>query len=152
MTEAAVHLEDTPCPACGYDLRGHAARTRCPECGEEVCSSDAAREVNRWVDHRLIDLWSIGLFQTLGLVALGITLLTLRRGEYVAVLTGILAAAYLAAGAVWLVAVMVSAGLRRLRPIHRSITASRRRRLRWWLAMNLVLLGIAAAMTVWMMA
>lgn len=152
MAEAVLHPDDQPCPACGYDLRGHGARARCPECGETVCPSDAAYEVNRWVDHRLIDLWSIGLFLVLGLAALVITLITLRRGEYVAVLTGVLAAAYLAAGTIWLAGVVVAASIRRLRPIHRSVTASRRRKMRHWISVNALLLAAAAAIAIWSMS
>ncbi len=62
--------ECVPCPQCGYDLRGHPDRARCPECGLKVQMSVAFGNANRWVDLRLLDLWSVFVVEAVGVVCL----------------------------------------------------------------------------------
>ncbi len=65
-TPVATSGEGVPCPQCGYDLRGHPDRARCPECGLHVQMSVAFATANRWVDLRLLDLWSVFVLAAAG--------------------------------------------------------------------------------------
>lgn len=125
-----------PCPHCGYDLRGHTDETVCPECGRSVHVSLARSDAFRWIDMRLLDLWSIGVVQTVGCAAGLLSLLAIRRGHYVALLLGMMAGLCMSAASLWFVALVPAIVLRTRRPAMRVLGLRRLRPLFLWCVLD----------------
>ena len=146
VAPTAAPEEFIPCPGCGYDLRGHPEDTRCPECGREVHVSAAFSQSNRWADLRLLDLWSIGVLQTVGSVCTLVSLLAIARGQYVAMPLGLAAGLYVATATLWYVAILVDVLVRCRRPGFRLLSAARRRELVRWVIADAVLVALLPAL------
>lgn len=128
-------MTETPCPNCAYDLRGHSVVTRCPECGAEVEVGQAIEKTVRWIDVRLLDLWSICVLQIAGNVVAIPTIMAIRQGQYAALILGMMAMVCVSVATIWLLAISPGILLRYRRPFVRRIGADRMRRLiRWWCA------------------
>ena len=128
-----VLTTETPCPNCAYDLRGHSVVTRCPECGAEVEVGQAIAETIRWIDVRLLDLWSICVLQITGNVVAIPTIMAIRHGQYAALILGMMAMVCVSAATIWFLALTPGILLRYQRPFVHRIGADRMRRLiRWW--------------------
>lgn len=125
-----------PCPVCGYDLRGHAAVARCPECGRGVHAVASMAQASRWVDMRLLDLWSIGVLQMIGSVCAALSVLAIRHGAYVAVVLAMAGGMYVATASVWYIVSMPLVVVRMRRPAYRSIARVRRVRVWRWLIVD----------------
>lgn len=98
-----------------------------------VVVSAAAGEINRWADTRLLDLWSISLLQTIGLICLGISLLAVAQGQYVALILGLTSGVYVVAAGVWFLLIGVGFLWRIRSPQFSMLGARRRRRLFRWI-------------------
>jgi hypothetical protein len=136
VSEPADLAHAVPCPVCGYDLRGHPDQTRCPECGRDVHAGEAMHVERRWVDRALVDLWSIGVLQVVGLLAALVSAIAITRGQYLAVVLGMMALVYLAASAVWFVIALLVMVAHHRRPAYASVDAARRARLRKWICID----------------
>ena len=133
LSDPATPVLSLFCPACGYDQRGLPVGTPCPECGGDCTPAVVLGAVNRWAEGALLDLWSIGVFQSVGAACALLAVIGMRRGEPAAMLLFITAGLYLPASAVWFVMVLVGYVRRRARPVLRNISVQRRRRIRTWL-------------------
>ena len=102
--EHAVRPSTMPCPNCGYDLRGHPSITRCSECGQRVTVDATIARTIRWVDLRLLDLWSIAIVQGAGCAAGLLSLLAIRSGHYSALILGLAAELALCVATLWFLA------------------------------------------------
>lgn len=129
------------CPACGYDQRGLPVGTPCPECGGDCTPAVVLGAVNRWAEGALLDLWSIGVFQSVGAACALLAVVGIRRAEPAAILLFITAGLYLPASAIWFVVVLVGYLRRRVRPVMRNISVQRRRRIRDWLIGDALLIA-----------
>ncbi len=137
-----------PCPNCGYDLRGHPDPARCPECGKEVHVSETRVWATRWIDLRLLDLWSIGVLQTTGGVALVITLIAIRRGHYVALILGLMAGLCVSTATLWFLALAPGVLLWRRRPLMRALGSARFAPLWRWLLLDAALITLVPVLFV----
>lgn len=114
---------------------------RCPECGNDVRVGPAISEATRWVDLRLLDLWSIAVLQTTGVLAEVATLLAIRQGHYVALLVGLLAGLCVFTAAVWFVALLPGIVIRSRRPFMRTLHGARLGELWRWVVVDALLLA-----------
>jgi len=140
--------ERVPCPQCGYDLRGHPDRTRCPECGLNVQMSVAFGKANRWVDLRLLDLWSVFVLAAVGVLCLVIGLAAIKKGQYVALLLVLAAGLNLITASLWFFALLPSFLTRRFRRHYRLISSRSRRKVLGWLLLDALLLSLAVLLLV----
>lgn len=133
-----LHVE-WPCPACGYDLRGHGDETRCPECGRDVHVSAAISESVVWADRRLLDLWSIAVLHVFGTICGSTSLAAIWMGQHVAAILGLASVVYVTSASVWFLTVLVG-WVERIRA-HKlyAVGGRRRERLRNWLAIDAAL-------------
>ena len=138
------------CPACGYDQRGLPVGTPCPECGGDCTPAVVLGAVNRWAEGALLDLWSIGVFQSVGAACALLAIIGIHRAEPAAMLLLITAGLYLPASAIWFVIVLVGYVRRRVRPVLRNISAQRRRRIRRWLIGDALLIALPP-MALWLL-
>lgn len=135
-------IHESPCPRCGYDLRGHLDPTRCPECGCNVHVGAAIGDMCRWVDLRLLDLWSIAVLMVVGGAAMALALLAIRQGHYVALMLGLLAGLCMSVAAMWFLAICAALAVRVRCPTIRTVGRGSRRSLwRWMLADGLLIAG-----------
>lgn len=124
-----------PCPACGYDLRGHPDHTRCSECGAEVHVSAAISDASRWLDQRMLDLWSIAVLQSVCAVAVVVSVIAIHQGQFVALLLGLMTGVGVVLSTLWFLAISPGVILRTREPFGLALGRRRVRRLRrWWLA------------------
>lgn len=137
------------CPSCGYDQRGLAVGTPCPECGGDCTPAVVLGAVNRWAEGALLDLWSIGVFQSVGAACALLAVVGLRRTEPAAMLLFITAGLYMPASAIWFVIVLVGYFRRRVTPVLRNISVQRRRRIRNWLISDALLIAFPP-MVLWL--
>ncbi|MFQ5495708.1 MAG: hypothetical protein ACE5EX_10050 [Phycisphaerae bacterium] len=142
---SAVSARAMPCPRCGYDLRGHGDPTRCPECGRTVSFSAAASRSARWIDGRLLDLWSVAVLQGSGCLAGGITILAIWQGHYIAVMLGLMAAVMMAGASMWFIGLAASILVRSRRPFMRTLWPLQIRRLARLCVMDAILVAVAPA-------
>lgn len=98
--------------------------------------SAARADAVRWVDTRLLDLWSIALLQTVGTVSAVVSLAATRAGQYVALILGLVALVYTVCAAIWLVACAVGFAARVRRPAMRMVAPGHRHRLGRWLMID----------------
>ncbi|MCH7701903.1 MAG: hypothetical protein IID37_09460 [Planctomycetes bacterium] len=138
------------CPACGYDQRGLPVGTPCPECGGDCTPAVVLGAVNRWAEGALLDLWSIGVFQSVGAICALLAVIGIRRDEPAAMLLFITAGLYMPASAIWFVIVFVGYLRRRVRPVLRNISVQRRRRIRDWLIGDALLIALPP-MALWLL-
>ena len=141
-TEPSVRPSATPCPNCGYDLRGHPSIARCSECGEHVAVDAALARTIRWVDLRLLDLWSIAIVQSAGCVAGVLSLLAIRGGHYSALILGMAAELALCVATLWFAALTPGIFLRLRSPIIRALKTQQARRLRCWWVFDAALIAV----------
>ena len=125
-----------PCPVCGYDLRGHGGRPRCPECGQRVNATEAAIAQSRWVDMRLLDLWSISVLQLIGSICAITSVVAIRQGQYVAVGLAMAAGIYVLTATLWYAILLPLALLRLKTPAFRGVPSHRRIRLWAWMGLD----------------
>lgn len=127
-------LRDTPCPRCGYDLRAHADRTRCPECGSFVEVSASIGKAGRWVDGRLLDLWSIGVLQMAGSVMMLVSIAAIHGGQYFAVLLALMSGLCVSVASMWFLVLAPGTVVQLRRPHMRALERHSITRLwRWFL-------------------
>ena len=143
------------CPTCGYDLRGHADPTTCPECGAHAAVSAARIGARigavRWIDTRLLDLWSIALLQAVGTLSSFVGLAATRAGQYVALVLGLVGLVYTACATVWFVACAIGFALRAGQPAMQMVAPDHRARLTRWMLIDVcIVLGSLAATTSWL--
>ena len=101
-----------------------------------------ATEAGRWLDLRLLDLWSISVLQTLGGVAVVISLIAIRQGHYVALLLGLIAGICVSIASLWFMAVAPAIVIRSRQPFMRMLAVSRRRGLRRLLVIDAFLVAV----------
>ena len=150
-TANPVQTELAPCPHCAYDLRGHPDSTRCPECGRLVVVSAAIGEVARWLDVRLLDLWSISVLQTVGFAAALLTHVAIRGGHYVALVLGLYAMICISVATTWFLAVSPGIVRRSRRPFVRSLRLRRVSQVRRWAVVDACLI-VAAPLLIYLLA
>lgn len=100
----------------------------------------AISDATRWVDLRLLDLWSIGVLQITGGLAEAVTLIAIRQGHYVALLVGLMAGLCISTATVWFVALLPGIVVRSRRPLMRTLHGARLGELWRWLVVDALLI------------
>ncbi len=139
-SSVATYPLDGPfyCPQCGYDQRGQPVDGACPECGQTGGSVQAA-VINRWADYAILDLWAAAVLLAVGVVFVFAGWALVVAGHSAG---GLLVGAswvYMTAGAVWYAVIVVRYLRRRRKPNIKNLMPWRRRELRRWLIIDLVL-------------
>ena len=138
----------TPCPQCGYDLRGHTDPGQCPECGRFVCMADEIGIANQWVSAKLIDLWSLAGLQFVGTATIVACRIAFQfEQHYYSVIFGLLAGPCIIAATIWYCLLAPTVCLRLRRPIMAALPTKRIRKLqRWCLVDGVLILAPAMAL------
>lgn len=97
---------------------------------------EAWAEASRWVDLKLLDLWSIALLQVVGGLAAGATLIAIHLGHYVALLLGLMAALCISSATVWFLGLVPGILWRCRRPLESTVAARRIAKMRWFLLID----------------
>lgn len=108
----------------------------------QVEAGAAAIEASRWLDLRLLDLWSIGVLQTTGCAATVLSILAIRQGLEFAFILGMLATLCASVATVWFLAIAPALVLRLRRPFMRLAAGARWRALILWCAADAILVAI----------
>lgn len=130
----------TPCPQCGYDLRGHPDPARCPECGQTVRTAEEIEIASQWLMARMIDLWSLAILQTVGAGTLLFCQIAVQWGQYYYTILGLLAGLCVTAATVWYFWLAPTIWLRTRRPIMGAFSTRRVRQVQVWCLVDGVLI------------
>lgn len=135
------------CPHCGYDQRGLPAGGRCPECGRRFWLGLVVGDINRWADGELLNLWSIGVLQLMGMTCLFLGAAAIRQTAAAGMIMIVAAVVYLTASTIWFGITLASVLFRKARPVFVNITDRRRAQLTTWLWCDAMLVVAACLLT-----
>ena len=140
----------TPCPQCGYDLRGHTDPARCPECGQIVRVGGEIEIASQWLMARLIDLWSLAILQSVGAGMLLLCRIAFLWGQYYYTILNLLAGLCVIAATVWYFWLAPGVWLRTRRPIMGAFSTRRIRQVRVWCLIDGVLVVAPVMGALWL--